>query len=166
MKQWWILALAAVVASSGLAPSVARAQFPLGQYTPPQVQARPPLSPWLNLNRAGAPPGVNYGTLVQPQFQTAQQLRSLQNQQTLLANELGGNMITPGQPAPTSMTGHPVYYLDYARYFPTNGLPLGSGYGGGAGMAGTGFNRPGYGSGIGSGSGYGAGGGATFGIIR
>ena len=40
-------------------------------------------------------------------------------------------MAVPGQAAPISTTGHPVYYFDFARYFPLRGLPnnMGTGFG-------------------------------------
>ncbi len=128
MTRWWILALAGVLAWHGLGSTTAFAQF---GYTQPQPQGGPTFSPYLNLNRSGTQAGINYFGLVRPQLQTNQQLQNLQNQQALLANELGGGAIVPGQPVPVSTTGHPVYYFDYARYFPLQGLSNGGGAGGG-----------------------------------
>jgi len=138
MNRWWTITLGAVLALA----SPVYAQFPLGGYNPPQMQSRPPVSPYLNLNRGGTQPGINYYGLVRPQQQTAQQLQNLQGQQNALAGELnlGGGMVAPGQPVPTSVTGHPVYYMDYNRFFPPQGLPPG----------GAGFGPGGYGGGLGA----------------
>jgi hypothetical protein len=122
MNRWWIAGLA--VALAWQAPAATAQQFPLGGYTPPQVQQRPPFSPYLNLNRGGTQPGINYFGLVRPQLQTAQQLQNLQMQQGALANELGGGggLGAPGQVV-AATTGHPVYFFDYARFFPPQGIP-------------------------------------------
>jgi hypothetical protein len=156
MVRWWTVALAGILMWHG-AGATARAQFPLGGYTPPQIQSRPSFSPYLNLNRPGTLPGINYYGLVRPQQQTAQQIQNLQNQQNAMAQpaDLGGGIVQPGQPVPQSTTGHPVFYFDYSRYFPLQGLPNfggagigGAGYGG-AGFGGNPFNRtvgtPGFG---------------------
>jgi hypothetical protein len=144
MNRWWIVALAALIVS-GMATSAAHAQFPIGGYAPPQMPSPPPFSPYLNLNRAGTAPGINYFGLVRPQQQTAQQLQSLQNQQGMPTTDASGATVTPGQPVPMSTTGHPVYYFDYARFFPPTGLPYGVGVGGVGGgvppIAGGGFGR-------------------------
>ena len=67
MKRWWTLALAAALwGGLGLAP--ASAQAPLGGYTQP-YQPRPTFSPYLNLNRFGTAPGINYYGMVRPQQQ-------------------------------------------------------------------------------------------------
>jgi hypothetical protein len=144
MKRWWIVAVAAL-SVTGLAAPSARAQNPIGGYAPPQVQGRPTVSPYLNLARPGSNPAINYYGLVRPQIQTQQQLMNLQGQQNVLATELGGNLVIPGQAVPIATTGHPVYYFDYARFFPIGGLPngMGMGYGtpGMGGMGAGGFGR-------------------------
>ncbi len=146
MYRWWIAAVAALSVGGLGAPS-AHAQFPIGGYSPPQVQGRPTISPYLNLARPGSSPAINYYGLVRPQMQTQQQLQNLQGQQNLLATELGGGMAIPGQMTPIATTGHPVYYFDFARYFPLGGLPnnmMGMGMGMG-GMGGAGYGRGGMG---------------------
>src|SRR5437879_2241913 len=73
--------LAGVVALSWLAVAVgprAEAQFA----GPPQVNpfGRPAVSPYLNLQRGGINPGVNYYGLVRPQIDTSRSLQQLQHQ--------------------------------------------------------------------------------------
>jgi hypothetical protein len=83
----------------------------------------------MNLNRFGAPPGINYFNLVRPQIQTQQMLGNLQQQQSLLAANAAaaGMPVAPlDQQPPVSTTGHPVHYFDWSRYFPLQGLPPGS----------------------------------------
>src|SRR5256885_1629029 len=71
------LALAALLVA--LAARPAHAQV-LGSYAPfTNPYARPPLSPYLNLNRGGIP-AVNYYGLVRPQLQTE---RFIQQQEIL-----------------------------------------------------------------------------------
>jgi hypothetical protein len=121
----WNLALAGVLAWGWLAAPFAFAQFqgPIGGYTPPYT-APPAFSPFLNLNRPGTNPAINYYGLVQPQLQTRQQLSNLQYQQNALASGLGGGTpLVTNQALPQSTTGHPVRYFDYSRYFPLGGLP-------------------------------------------
>ena len=152
MNRWWIIAVAALSTSAGHTAS-ARAQFPIGGYNPPQMMAPPAVSPYLNLNRPGSLPAINYYGLVRPQLQTQQQLQGLQYQQGALATNLGGGMVVPGQQVMMATTGHPVFYFDYARFFPLGGLPNGvgggfgvgapglGGYGGMGGMGGFGIGR-------------------------
>ena len=123
MRRSWKTTLAAALVWGGLAPFAA-AQ--IGSYQPP-IQQQPAVSPYLNINRFGQPPGLNYYNLVRPQLQTQQQISNLQQQQQLLASGLGSaNTITPlDQPVPPSSTGHPVNYFDWSRYFPLQGLPAG-----------------------------------------
>jgi hypothetical protein len=153
MNRWWIIAVAALIISAGHTAS-ARAQFPIGGYAPPQMPAPSPFSPYLNLNRAGTQPGINYYGLVRPQIQTQQQLQALQYQQGAQAIDLGAGLVVPGQQVPIATTGHPVYYFDFARFFPVGGLPNGVGAGFGVGAPGLG----GYGGmgGFGIGRGIGA----------
>ncbi len=123
MIRWSIFALAAAVwGGLGLAP--AAAQIPLGGYTPP-FQPRPTFSPYLNLNRFGTSPGINYYGLVRPQQQTTQQLQNLQAQQNQLASAaaLGAQVAPANEPLPLTQTGHGVAYFDWSRYFPLQGLP-------------------------------------------
>ena len=160
MRRSWKTIVTAVLAWGGLGTPFAAAQFQPGGYQPP-IQQQPAVSPYLNINRFGQPPGLNYYNLVRPQIQTQQQLMNLQNQQQLLASGLaGGGAITPlDKPPPTSGTGHPVNYFDWSRYFPLQGLPIGSaavgpGAGGIPGVTPT-FGNPGLrGTGITPGIGF------------
>jgi hypothetical protein len=154
MYRWWIVALAAL-GISGL--DNARAQFPIGGIG---SQAPPAVSPYLNLNRGGTQPGINYYGLVRPQLQMQQQLQNLQNQQTALATELGGGSVVPGQGVPMATTGHPVFFFDFARFFPLGGLPgnIGTGFGPGLPAA----ANPAIGGGLGRG---GPAGGLGIGIV-
>ena len=152
MNRWWSLALGGVIVWS-CGASVAKAQF---GYQPP-YQQQPSVSPFLNLNRFGTAPGLNYYNLVRPQIQTQQQLLNLQNQQGALATAaLAGTAVSPlDQPPPLSTTGHPVRYFDWSRYFPLGGIPA-TGAGvvpGTGGFPGAGpFNGAGVGAGIGFGN--------------
>lgn len=94
-----------------------------------QLGARPsynwrygnPVSPYLNLNRIGSNPAVNYYGLVRPQVDTA---RSLQNLQTEIAQGGAGQMhVGPGdalQPSSMLATGHPVAFFNTSHYFGMN----------------------------------------------
>src|SRR5205823_4709422 len=108
MNHWWRLALAGILVWGGLEAGHGQALGQVGAYTPPYPQ-RPAVSPYLNLNRFGANPAINYYGLVQPQQQMQQQLMNLQNQQNLLAGAAPGAQVTPlDQQLPLSTTGHPV----------------------------------------------------------
>jgi hypothetical protein len=151
MHRRWNIALAGIVAWGCLGTPGAYAQGTIGGFTPPQ-NAPPAFSPFLNLNRAGANPAINYYGLVRPQQQTMQQLANLQYQQNLLA---GGAGAAPGvggdQALPPSTTGHPVRYFDYSRYFPLGGMPgtfgTANGIAPGAGPA-AGYGQPAVKTGI------------------
>ena len=145
MRRSWKIMLAALVVWGGLGTPFAAAQWQ-GGYQPP-IGQQPPVSPYLNINRFGQPPGLNYYNMIRPQVQTQQQLMALQNQQHALSSALvgpGGTIASPDQPQPTSITGHPVNYFDWSRYFPIQGLPVGTGVAGGA--AGFGLGQPGFGN--------------------
>jgi hypothetical protein len=138
MNRWWNLALAVLFLWHGRGVAPLRAQLPIGGYTPP-IQQRPTISPYLNLNRFGTNPAINYFDLVRPQVLTQQQLLNLRLQQGMLAGDVAnlGTQIAPlDQQVPLSTTGHPVRYFDWSRYFPLYGLPAGSGV---AVSPGTGF---------------------------
>jgi hypothetical protein len=106
----WTLALAALVVALAARPAPAQV---LGQYTPPyNPYARPPLSPYLNLNRGGVP-AINYYGLVRPQLQTE---RFIQQQEILAAQ-------TPAAAPATVVyaTGHPTRFMSYSQYFMSTG---------------------------------------------
>jgi hypothetical protein len=139
----WNLALTCVLAWGYLGAPFASAQGTIGGFTPPQ-NAPPAFSPFLNMNRAGTNPAINYFGLVRPQQQTMQQLAILQNQQNLLAGGAGAaGTLAPDQALPLSTTGHPVRYFDDSRYFPLGGLP--GSFGNANGVAPGAGAIPGYG---------------------
>src|SRR5205807_1068466 len=75
----------------------------------------------------GAPPGVNYYNIVQPQVQAQTAIAQLQQQvQTqVLATSVG--------PGSGLSTGHPVFFGNYYHYYSTRGLAgIGTTLGGGA----------------------------------
>jgi hypothetical protein len=118
-------------------PSWALAQPGItGPYGLPTV--RPPISPYLNLVRQGAPAGVNYYGIVRPQIATANAIQGLQQQVSGLETaEATGRVV--GEPT----TGHPVMFLNTGTYFNRNLSQrttggTGTGYGGRTGT-GTGF---------------------------
>jgi hypothetical protein len=126
------------------------AQVPYGQPTQPGVPYRPPVSPYLNLARPGNS-AINYYGLVQPQTQLYSGLNTVQQQANLNQSNIGAlGAQDPLTALVLSLTGHPIAFQNYRRYFlnfqPVP--PLGT-----AGL-GTGFGYGGYGAGYG---GYGAG---------
>jgi hypothetical protein len=112
-------ALALLVGSVG-AP--ARAQGPT--FGGPGNQ--PAVPPILNLNRLGAPPGVNYYNIVQPQVQFQSAISQLQQQTSQL--QYAATAVGPGA---SLATGHPVSYGNYSHYYAIRGLAGGGAYGGG-----------------------------------
>jgi hypothetical protein len=132
------LALAALLVA--LAARPAHAQV-LGSYAPfTNPYARPPLSPYLNLNRGGIP-AVNYYGLVRPQLQTE---RFIQQQEIL-----AGQTAIAGSETVLYATGHPTRFLNYSQYFLSmgGGGVVGGGFqtvtGGATATAGTAPKRPG-----------------------
>ena len=106
------LFVAALLVALAARPAAAQV---LGQYTPPSnPYARPPLSPYLNLNRGGIP-AVNYYGLVRPQLQTE---RFIQQQEILAAQPLAP---VPDAAAVAYATGHPTRFLSYSQYFLSTG---------------------------------------------
>jgi hypothetical protein len=111
---------------------VARAQVNLPGM-PQNPYVRPPVSPYLNLNRDGVP-AINYFGLVRPQMQTAQQLQTLQMQQAQMAQLGFAGDETTGATG-LAMTGHNAQFFNYSHYYgaPGGGVrpaqPLVSGMG-------------------------------------
>jgi hypothetical protein len=77
---------------------------------------RPPFSPYLNLNRRGTSPAINYYGLVRPQLtynasiaQLQQSTQALQERQALV------------EPSELPPTGHVTGYLNHGRYFLNRG---------------------------------------------
>ncbi len=108
----------------------ARAQ--IGVYSPPVINPRPPVSPYLNILRGN--PAVNYYGIVRPQQQTAQQLSQLQRdiattQTPSLAIPLDQQLLG----VLDISTGHPVSFQNTSHYFNNRGGATGVGVAGGAG---------------------------------
>jgi hypothetical protein len=135
MKRFTLVALTALALVPTLAPERA-----LGQVFLPQAQSfggnrRPTVSPYLNLARGGSP-AVNYYGQVLPQLNQSRQLQGQQLQlQQLHQQSLQPGGAVLGAPvdsaaaAGVSVTGHPVAFWNYGRYYPgfTNrgGAPAG-----------------------------------------
>jgi hypothetical protein len=84
------------------------------------------VSPYLNLNRFGAPAALNYYNLVRPEFAFQNSINNLFAGQNALSRQQT-NLIEGDVPA---TTGHPFGYFTHTRYFLNN-----RGGGQGAGMA-------------------------------
>jgi hypothetical protein len=98
---------------------------------------QPPVPAILNLNRFGAPPGLNYYNIVQPQVQAQAAIAQLQQQQT----QYGATAVGPGA---ALSTGHPVFFGNYSHFYATRGLAgVGASVVGGGGSAGTQFGTGG-----------------------
>ena len=138
------LAAALAVLIGGIG-SPARAQVGFGG----QI-GQPAVPPILNLNRLGAPPGLNYYNIVQPQIQATSAIAQLQQQQSQL--QYGATAVGPGA---NLVTGHPVFYGNYSHFYATRGL-AGVGAAGGGGLGGAGFQLPTGGAAMGGMGGTGA----------
>ena len=126
----------------------AAAQVP---YTPPQTSPffHPPVSPYINLNRAGTSPAVAYYGIVQPQLQTYAIANAFQQQ--INANQAGITNLQQGASLPVT-TGHAIAFMNTGGYFLNFNPPQGQvGFmrttaGTGTGLAGTStgtaLNRP------------------------
>ena len=101
------LAIAALI----LGANRAIAQFP---GNPVGGAQRPTFSPYLNLNRPGTSPAVNYFGIVRPQFQALSTFQSLEQQSATNRQAIAdnGNSAT-GLPT----TGKQVYFLNTGGYF-------------------------------------------------
>jgi len=116
MRTWLVAPLVALGAALGLGTN-AFAQMPIGSYTPPTV-GRPTISPYLNLNRGGGTPAINYFGIVRPQIESQQAIQNLQHQvQTNQAMIQAQNQ--PAETNEVAPTGRPMGgYLNYTHYFP------------------------------------------------
>jgi hypothetical protein len=153
--------LLALVSLGLMLTGVARAQYG-PPATQPGVPYRPPISPYLNLTRPGNT-AINYFGLVQPQTQLYGGLNAVQQQANLNSYNIGGlGAQDPRTALLLSLTGHPISFLNYQRYFlnfhpipPLGSMGLGTGYGGyGAGYGGYGAGFGGYGGYGGAGGGF------------
>ncbi len=97
----------------------AYAQPQIGSYTPPVVNPRPLISPYLNLNARGMTnSAVNYYGIVRPQMENHQAIQQLQQQfqttQNLQPGQTG--QLQEGEMMPT---GHTMGgYFNYSHFFP------------------------------------------------
>src|SRR5437867_501100 len=136
----------AAVASVGIGGFVATG-FAQAQVRPPTPQSsypqtpNPVLSPYLNLLPRS--PAVNYYGVVRPQQQYNFALNSLEQQVAL--NRIA---ITAAENQALPSTGHPIYFLNYQRFFlntgavaPFQNLQATVGAGGGAGLSSTAGQR-------------------------
>ena len=116
------LALPFLVALAGwlLLAGHVEAQPAVGINRPPGVVG-PPVSPYLNLLRAGSPFGTNYYDLVRPQFQVQNSILALQGQVTTLGSQVATDTQAAGG---MPVTGHPTQFFNYSHYF---GARLGQG---------------------------------------
>jgi hypothetical protein len=115
---------------------------------------RPAISPYLNLNRPGQSPGLNYYTLVRPEFTALNNFQSLQQQQ-ILADQAITDVRASNTPP---VTGHVPTFLNTGGYFlnrggggggARGGLAIGGGFGAGRNPGATGYVPGGYtGSGV------------------
>jgi hypothetical protein len=118
----------AVVSVALCAGSVQAQGFP-GGYNPAN---QPAVSPWLQLNRLGAPASLNYYNLVKPQFQFGSAIQGLENQQALSSAQQTSFQNYLTLPA----TGHQASFNTHLRYYDTAGGGGGYGMMGGMGMGG------------------------------
>jgi hypothetical protein len=118
-------------------PALAQAVRPTntGTTTPYAAPYNPTLSPYLNLLRPGGAPAINYYGLVRPQQAYNYAINSLDQQ---VAYSRVAATAAENQAAPS--TGHPIYFLNYQKFFlnlgaqaPFQNLQATAGAGAGAG---------------------------------
>jgi hypothetical protein len=97
------IAAAALFAACLFAPGKADAQY---RPNPPRV------SPYLNLLRGGATPGLNYVNLVQPDIQTRNSIQQLQTQTVGNQQEIAGL-----EAGVLPVTGHAFGFQNHLAYF-------------------------------------------------
>ena len=73
----------------------------------------PAFSPYLNLNRFGSSPALNYYGIVRPQLDAYAATQNLQQQITTNSQTLSGAGSATDLPA----TGHSIRFLNTSRYF-------------------------------------------------
>jgi hypothetical protein len=146
--------------SSVIAGGLAVLVFSAGQAAFGQLpNQRPVVSPYINLNRQGSSPGVNYYGIVRPELNYQNSINQLQVQQAATEQQL--QSAQQQQAAGLPVTGHPTGFQTHHRFFRTSGARGGAGsgfssqgYPGGSpgGAAGGGYSAPGVG---GSGASFG-----------
>lgn len=75
---------------------------------------QPPVSPYINILRGGAPAGVNYYNIVQPQLQFYSAINQLQSQQRQQAASMGSS-------SEFLSTGHEVQFGNLSHFYPQQG---------------------------------------------
>jgi hypothetical protein len=111
------LAINLLTALVFFATAKAEAQTPYGPLN------QPPVSPYLNLLRGGAPAGVNYYGIVRPQLQFYSSIGMLQQQQQGLAAAQSGL----GDSAAVVISGHPILFDNLSHYYGGTGTATGPG---------------------------------------
>ena|SRR5205809_38662 len=107
----------------------------------PGLNNRPPVSPYLLLNRSGGSVASNYYNLVRPQFEFRNNIQVLN--QAVAANQQA--LTTVGQQDPYATfptTGHGVQFMNYGKYF----MNSGTGSAGARTSGATSLQRPGAGN--------------------
>ena len=120
----------------------AYAQPQIGSYSPPIVNPRPLISPYLNLGtRTGNNSAVNYYGIVRPQMENRQAIQQLQQQfqttQNLQPGQTG--QLTTDEMLPTGRTTGG--YFNYSHYFPIYSRGTGGSTGGGTAPGMNGIRR-------------------------
>ena len=116
-----------VLLAATAAPASAQ-NLPGGGIAPPAV------SPYLNVVRSGAPYGLNYYNIVQPQLQFQSEITQLQQQANVYQSQQAQRGIAGLD------TGHAATFNNYSHYYGRRGqIVLGAGQAGGFGGAPVGF---------------------------
>jgi uncharacterized protein YqkB len=109
MRHLFVAAIASLGVLGFLATDSAKAQA-LRPYGTPAV------SPYINLLRPGINPAVNYYGSVRPQLQYNTAINSLEQQ--VQASRVA---MTAAESQAVPSTGHPIYFMNYQRYFLNTG---------------------------------------------
>jgi hypothetical protein len=115
MKNFLTIAGALALFFGCVSPSLAQA---FGGRFPGGTPFIAPTSPYLNLNRAGSNPAINYYGLVRPEFEFRAAYQSLQRevgQDRALVRETIGEGGLP-------VTGHSTSFLNFSHFFPGPGV--------------------------------------------
>jgi len=117
MKHRFVFRLAPALVLALLAPGAVQGQ---------PAYAQPRVSPYLNLLRGGATPGMNYYNLVRPEVDFRSSIYQLQQQN--VASQAAITALQQGPPGVLT-TGHPVGFLTHNAYFLNVGAPGQVGFG-------------------------------------
>jgi hypothetical protein len=116
MKHPWLATFGIVSLLVTFSPTPAFGQYPypggpFGSYV------RPPVSPYLNLLRAGSSPAVNYYGLVRPQLAFGSAIQNLDQQLSTLGQQTSSLEAEAATAIPP--TGRVVGFMTHYRYFQT-----------------------------------------------